>query len=130
METHSERATAGASGGCACAQLQPHGGRPGGGHLRGICILDHPHDAGGSRAFAAACTVTLCVCLGHDTRAITLISTAALVQAATDVRKQVNVLDNQTTGKAVDALLNYETVALFNNQVSSTACSRAPASSS
>lgn len=28
------------------------------------------------------------------------------------------MLDNQTTGKAVDALLNYETVALFNNQVS------------
>lgn len=27
------------------------------------------------------------------------------------------MLDNQTTGKAVDALLNYETVALFNNQV-------------
>ena len=38
-------------------------------------------------------------------------------QAATDIRKEVNVLDNQTTGKAVDALLNYETVALFNNQV-------------
>lgn len=58
-----------------------------------------------------------------------LIGTAVLVQAATDVRKQVNVLDNQTTGKAVDALLNYETVALFNNQVSRTACCRAPAAS-
>ena len=56
-------------------------------------------------------------------------SSAAFVQAATDVRKQVNVLDNQTTGKAVDALLNYETVALFNNQVRRTACSRAPATS-
>lgn len=42
--------------------------------------------------------------------------TTLMTQAATDVRKQVNVLDNQTTGKAVDALLNYETVALFNNQ--------------
>ena len=44
------------------------------------------------------------------------------LQAATDIRKEVNVLDNQTTGKAVDALLNYETVALFNNQV--TTCSK------
>lgn len=39
------------------------------------------------------------------------------------------MLDNQTTGKAVDALLNYETVALFNNQVSRTAYSGAVASS-
>ena len=38
-------------------------------------------------------------------------------QAATEVRKEVNKLDNLTTGKAVDALLNFETVALFNNQV-------------
>ncbi len=29
----------------------------------------------------------------------------------------MNKLDNQTTGKAIDALLNFETVALFNNQV-------------
>jgi ABC-type transport system involved in Fe-S cluster assembly fused permease/ATPase subunit len=42
--------------------------------------------------------------------------TTLMTQAATDIRKQVNVLDNQTTGKAVDALLNFETVALFNNQ--------------
>jgi ABC-type transport system involved in Fe-S cluster assembly fused permease/ATPase subunit len=28
----------------------------------------------------------------------------------------VNRLDNLTTGKVVDALLNYETVAQFNNQ--------------
>jgi hypothetical protein len=28
----------------------------------------------------------------------------------------VNKLDNMTTGKAVDALLNYETVKLFNNE--------------
>lgn len=33
------------------------------------------------------------------------------------MRKEVNKLDNLTTGKAVDALLNFETVALFNNQV-------------
>ena len=31
-------------------------------------------------------------------------------------RKEVNELDNLTTGKAVDALLNYETVKLFNNE--------------
>ena len=29
----------------------------------------------------------------------------------------MNKLDNLTTGKAIDALLNFETVALFNNQV-------------
>ena len=32
------------------------------------------------------------------------------------VRKRVNILDNKTTSKAVDALLNYETVKLFNNE--------------
>jgi hypothetical protein len=37
-------------------------------------------------------------------------------QAAVEVRKQVNQLDNLTTSKAVDALLNAETVALFNNR--------------
>ncbi len=47
---------------------------------------------------------------------------SAALQAATDIRKEVNVLDNQTTGKAVDALLNYETVALFNNQVGLGVC--------
>ena len=41
--------------------------------------------------------------------------TLALTQAAVDVRKQVNALDNMTTSKAVDALLNAETVALFDN---------------
>lgn len=40
----------------------------------------------------------------------------ALTQAAVEVRKRVNQLDNQTSSKAIDALLNYETVALFNNQ--------------
>lgn len=35
-----------------------------------------------------------------------------LVQA----RKRVNALDNKTTSKAIDALLNYETVKLFNNE--------------
>jgi ABC-type transport system involved in Fe-S cluster assembly fused permease/ATPase subunit len=39
-----------------------------------------------------------------------------LMQAATEVRKEVNELDNLTTGKAVDVLLNYETVKLFNNE--------------
>ena len=43
--------------------------------------------------------------------------TGLSAQAATEVRKEVNKLDNQTTGKAIDALLNFETVALFNNQV-------------
>ena len=32
------------------------------------------------------------------------------------MRKEVNELDNLTTGKAVDVLLNYETVKLFNNE--------------
>ena len=35
---------------------------------------------------------------------------------ALQVRKRVNLLDNKTTSKAVDALLNYETVKLFNNE--------------
>jgi ABC-type transport system involved in Fe-S cluster assembly fused permease/ATPase subunit len=38
------------------------------------------------------------------------------VQAATEARKMVNVMDQLTAGKAVDVLLNYETVTLFNNQ--------------
>lgn len=38
------------------------------------------------------------------------------MQAAVEVRKQVNQLDNLTTSKAVDALLNAETVALFGNR--------------
>ncbi|CAK0783343.1 hypothetical protein CVIRNUC_006542 [Coccomyxa viridis] len=42
--------------------------------------------------------------------------TAALTRAAAEARKKVNKLDNLTTGKAVDALLNYETVKLFNNE--------------
>ena len=37
-------------------------------------------------------------------------------QMAAEVRKQVNDLDNRTTSKAIDALLNFETVTLFNNQ--------------
>lgn len=41
---------------------------------------------------------------------------ATCAQAATEVRKEVNELDNLTTGKAVDVLLNYETVKLFNNE--------------
>ncbi|KAI8464686.1 MAG: ATP-binding cassette superfamily [Monoraphidium minutum] len=42
--------------------------------------------------------------------------TLALTQMAVEVRKRVNTLDNLTTTKAVDALLNAETVALFNNR--------------
>ncbi|KAF8062057.1 ATM1 [Scenedesmus sp. PABB004] len=42
--------------------------------------------------------------------------TLTMTQAAVEVRKQVNQLDNLTTSKAVDALLNAETVALFNNR--------------
>ena len=38
------------------------------------------------------------------------------VQAATEARKRVLKLDNLYTNKAVDALLNYETVKLFNNE--------------
>lgn len=41
---------------------------------------------------------------------------AVCMQAAVEVRKQVNQLDNLTTSKAVDALLNAETVALFGNR--------------
>jgi hypothetical protein len=106
--------TPGAGGGAAGTQLQPHGRRPGGGHLRGICVMDHAHDAGKPASWQGR---KLQTGLGHHTRSV-LLAAAARSQAATDVRKQVNVLDNQTTGKAVDALLNYETVALFNNQVS------------
>ena len=39
-----------------------------------------------------------------------------LVSNLSQVRKRVNALDNLTTGKAVDALINYETVKLFNNE--------------
>ncbi|GIL88785.1 hypothetical protein Vretimale_19621 [Volvox reticuliferus] len=42
--------------------------------------------------------------------------TVLMTQIATDVRKEVNHLDNQASSKAVDALLNFETVTLFNNQ--------------
>lgn len=56
-------------------------------------------------------------------QSVSLMRHCVLLQAATDIRKEVNVLDNQTTGKAVDALLNYETVALFNNQVMVPWCS-------
>ncbi|KAF5840263.1 hypothetical protein DUNSADRAFT_17366 [Dunaliella salina] len=35
---------------------------------------------------------------------------------AADARKEVNILDNATGAKCVDALLNFETVALFGNQ--------------
>lgn len=42
--------------------------------------------------------------------------TLSMTQAAVEVRKQVNQLDNLTTSKAVDALLNAETVALFGNR--------------
>eukprot|EP00850_Spirogloea_muscicola_P003591 SM000014S00379 [mRNA] locus=s14:1014211:1019871:+ [translate_table: standard] len=42
--------------------------------------------------------------------------TIALTKAAAASRKEVNRLDNLTTGKVVDALLNYETVVQFNNE--------------
>ncbi|KAG2482405.1 hypothetical protein HYH03_018666 [Edaphochlamys debaryana] len=41
--------------------------------------------------------------------------TVAVTQYSTDARKEVVALDNLTSSKAVDALLNYETVTLFNN---------------
>ncbi len=48
-------------------------------------------------------------------------STLAVVKCAhgfmpLQARKRVNALDNKTTSKAIDALLNYETVKLFNNE--------------
>ncbi|GAQ82134.1 mitochondrial ABC transporter ATM [Klebsormidium nitens] len=42
--------------------------------------------------------------------------TVALTKASMASRKEVNNLNNLTSGKVVDALLNYETVAQFNNQ--------------
>lgn len=50
--------------------------------------------------------------------------TLKMTQLATEVRKRGIELENQTGGKAVDALLNYETVALFNNQVGVLKCDR------
>lgn len=41
---------------------------------------------------------------------------AAAHQAATQSRKVLNVLDTMVSGRAVDTLINYETVKLFNNQ--------------
>lgn len=38
------------------------------------------------------------------------------LQAATQSRKVLNVLDTMVSGRAVDTLINYETVKLFNNQ--------------
>ncbi|KAH8949613.1 hypothetical protein BDL97_10G041600 [Sphagnum fallax] len=42
--------------------------------------------------------------------------TVHITTQAAESRKQVNKLENLATGKAVDALLNYETVVQFNNQ--------------
>lgn len=39
-----------------------------------------------------------------------------LTQLSTEARREVNEADNLVTSKAVDALLNFETVVLFNNQ--------------
>lgn len=39
-----------------------------------------------------------------------------LTQLSTEARRDVNEADNLVTSKAVDALLNFETVTLFNNQ--------------
>ena len=56
---------------------------------------------------SSCCAALCCVCCGVLGRH---------PQAAVEVRKQVNQLDNLTTSKAVDALLNAETVALFGNR--------------
>lgn len=42
--------------------------------------------------------------------------TVRITSRAAESRKEVNKLENLATGKAVDALLNYETVVQFNNQ--------------
>lgn len=42
--------------------------------------------------------------------------TVHITSRAAESRKEVNKLENLATGKAVDALLNYETVVQFNNQ--------------
>ena len=41
--------------------------------------------------------------------------TAGMTQRLTAVRKDLNAMDDLTSGKAVDALLNFETVNLFGN---------------
>jgi len=41
--------------------------------------------------------------------------TASLTQKSTEVRKKLNEMDDLTSGKAIDSLLNFETVNLFNN---------------
>eukprot|EP00891_Asterochloris_glomerata_P006206 jgi/Astpho2/6206/e_gw1.00088.34.1_t len=43
--------------------------------------------------------------------------TTWMTKQATEVRKEVNELDNLTTAKAIDSLINYETVKLFNNEL-------------
>eukprot|EP00892_Ulva_mutabilis_P005128 jgi/Ulvmu1/2988/UM015_0028.1 len=50
------------------------------------------------------------------TFAIYVAWTAHYIRMSAQVRKDLNELDTRTSGKAVDALLNYETVVLFNNQ--------------
>lgn len=44
------------------------------------------------------------------------IYTVHVTTLAAEKRRQVNTLENLTTSKTVDALINYETVTLFNNQ--------------
>lgn len=56
-----------------------------------------------SKSCCAAATALLCPPL--------------VLQQATEVRKEVNELDNLTTAKAIDSLINYETVKLFNNEL-------------
>ena len=41
--------------------------------------------------------------------------TVRMTGYSADLRKIANAMDGETTGKAVDALLNYETVSVFGN---------------
>lgn len=100
------------------SQFQSHRGGPCRRYIRDVRRMDNSNDSGEHLQGAVTGCESACPYCWHPPWFRSrLIYLPALSQAATDIRKEVNVLDNQTTGKAVDALLNYETVALFNNQV-------------
>lgn len=50
-----------------------------------------------------------------QTFVIYVVATTKLTMKVADMRKDVNVIENETSAKTVDALLNYETVTLFGN---------------
>eukprot|EP00798_Chlamydomonas_sp_ICE-L_P023171 gene23171-30381_t len=58
----------------------------------------------------------LCDIIKHVAKELQMPVFTPVSQLTTEARKKVVNLENQTSSKTVDALLNYETVALFNNQ--------------